>query len=78
MNEIDFEIWGAWRSVVDGQEYEAVAKTKRSKRVIARATGHLSLDTEDALDRTFGEAGRAAVEASINDACKQLALRFPG
>lgn len=78
MNANDFGIHGTWQSVQDGQEYEAVAKTKESGRIIARATAHLSLDTADALDQAYGSTGRAAIESAVNDTCGQLALGFPG
>ncbi|HXX66055.1 MAG TPA: hypothetical protein VEK07_02680 [Polyangiaceae bacterium] len=78
MNESDFEVTGAWRAAADGQEYEAVARTKKSKRIIARATGHASLDTADALDKMLGPGGRAEVEKAVKNTCKQLALKFPG
>ena len=78
MNANDFDIEGSWRIDEEGaQTYEAVAKTRKSKRVIARATAHVSLDTGDALDRAYGALGRKAIEDSTNDTCMQLALKFP-
>ena len=77
MDPKDFTIIGAWRSVAEGQVYEAQAKTKAG-RIIARTNAYASLDTAADLDKMLGATGRKAVEDSVNETCRQLALKFPG
>lgn len=76
MNEADFEITGAWRAAPDGgQAYEAVARTRKSKRHVSRATGTANVTTMEELDRIYGTVGR--IETSVNEVCRQLALGAP-
>jgi hypothetical protein len=79
MDPANFTITGTWRSVEDGQEFEAVARTNdKAKRVVAKATGHASFNNLDVLRTLLGVDGRATLEASVTGACRQLALVFPG
>jgi hypothetical protein len=83
MNEDDFEIVrGEWRPCWGGEglEYEATAlskKTKLLRRIIARATAHVSLSTLADLNQAYGPTARKEIEDSVANACKQLALKFP-
>lgn len=77
MDKSKYEIKKEWRTTADGQVFEARAITKKAKRIIARATGHLPLDTGADLRTYYGEDGMRAVEDSITETCDLLAADFP-
>jgi hypothetical protein len=74
-----FKVTGSWQQQKeDGHVYEAVAKTTdKAKRTIAVARGQMSLDVAHALDHYIGAAGVKAIEQSVDDTCKQMALASP-
>jgi len=74
-----FNVTGSWQRTAEGHVFEAVARTAdKAKRTIAVARGQMSLDVAHDLDHYVGAAGVKAVEQSILDTCKQMALAFPG
>lgn len=78
MKPEDFDVTGQWSSNEGGHTYEATAKTKKTGRVIARASGNVSLDRGHDMVNYFGtENARGLVEESIRDICHRLATNFP-
>jgi hypothetical protein len=74
-----FNITGSWQPTAGGHVYEAIARTANdATRVIAVARGQMSLDVAHDLEHYVGAAGKEAVEQSVREACRQMALASPG
>jgi len=73
----DFDIDTHWRAVKDGWEFEAVARAAVTRRVIARSTGHLGVDTQTNIESYLSVEAREIIEKSVYDACESLARNAP-